>query len=258
MPTTQAVVAAIDGVLEPGRFADGQHNGLQVEGRPEINRLATAVSANQQTIDAAIAWHADALLTHHGLLWGPTQTLHGVHRRRLAAALAADLNLISYHLPLDAHPELGNNAALADLAGCTQRQAAFPHGGANIGLIGRRPEPAAFQPWLSDLRSGLQENCTVATGPFQAWAFGPSHIENIGFVSGGGAYDVQHAIDAGLDAFVTGEVRESVYHLCKEAGIHFIAGGHYLTERLGIQRLGDWCAQQLGLEHRFLEAATEA
>ncbi len=258
MVATPELIAALDDLLEPGRFNDGQVNGLQVEGRTEITRLATAVSANQQTIDAAIGWGADALVTHHGLLWGGIQSLQGVHRRRLATALGADLALISYHLPLDAHPHIGNNAALAEIAGCTTTQPGFPHRGAAIGLVGLRPEAVEAQTWTRHLEAALRHGCTVSTGPFQAWNFGPPEIQRIGFVSGGGAYDVQGAIEDGLDAFVTGEVRESVYHLCKEAGIHFIAGGHYLTERLGIIRLGEWCAERFGIEHRFIEAATEA
>ncbi len=258
MVLARTLVDALDEIMEPGRFADGQVNGWQVEGRPEIRRLATAVSANQETIDAAIAWDADALLTHHGLLWGGIQTLHGPHRRRLATALAAELNLVSYHLPLDAHPELGNNAALAELAGCTETRPEFPHGGADIGIVGQRPQAGPFDEWIQQLEAGLRRDCNADTGPFQVWPFGPGEVRRIGFVSGGGAYDAQRAIDLGLDAFVTGEVRESVYHLCKEAGIHFVAGGHYLTERLGVMRLGEWCTEQRAVEHRFIEAQTEA
>lgn len=256
---TRALVAALDELLDSASFADGQHNGLQVEGRPEIRRVATAVSVSRATIDAAVAWGADALLTHHGLLWG-NQPLHvqGVRRDRLKAMLDTDLNLVTYHLPLDAHPGLGNNAALADAAGCTEATPAFAYKGPTVGVVGRLDAPRAFGDWVRDFEAALRRDCSVATGPFQVWPFGPDEVRSVGFVSGAAPYQVQDAIDLGLDAYVTGEATEGVYHLAREAGIHFIAGGHYLTERLGVQRLGAWLADRFGVETRFFDAETRA
>ena len=257
MIATRDLVGALDALLDAAAFQDGQENGLQVEGAPKVSRIASAVSVSRATIDAAVAWGADALLTHHGLLWH-NQPLHvqGVRRDRLAAMLGADLNLITYHLPLDAHPDVGNNAALADAGGCTDVTQAFAMKGRPIGLTGRVDAP--FSEWVRDFEAALRQDCDVATGPFQVWPFGPDRIESVGFVSGAAPYQIQDAIDLGLDCYVTGEATEGIYHLAKEAGIHFIAGGHYLTERLGVQRLGAWCAQRFGVEHRFLDVATEA
>lgn len=253
------LVDTLDSALQPGAFEDGQHNGLQVQGTGDVAHLATAVSCNQATMEAALAAGADALLTHHGLLWGGVDTVTGILHRRLKTAMDAGLHLLSYHLPMDAHPTLGNNAALAEAAGVPPGEwsPAFFHGGAPIGLVGTLPETTLFEPWMEALEQTLRAGCSVATGPFQVWPFGPDEVARIGFVSGAGAYDVASAIDLGLDCFVTGEPRESVYHLCKEAGIHFVAGGHYLTERLGTARVGDWVAGELGLKHTFVDVATE-
>lgn len=253
------LVAALDAELDAASFADGQENGLQIEGRSHIERLATAVSVSRETIDAAIDWGADALLTHHGLLWH-NQPLHvrGVRRQRLASILAAELNLITYHLPLDAHAVLGNNRALADVAGCTEIMPGFDYKGNSIGAIGQLPEPQPFDAWAQRFEQALRAGCSVPTGPFQAWPHGADEIQDIGFISGAAPYQVQDAIDLGLDVYITGEATEGVYHLAKEAGIHFIAGGHYLTERLGVQRLGAWCAERFGIETRFFDAETLA
>ncbi len=256
---TRDLVAALDAELRSAEFSDGQHNGLQIEGTAEIRKVATAVSVSRESIDAAIAWGADALLTHHGLLW-KNQPLHvqGVRRDRLAKLLEADLNLITYHLPLDAHPHIGNNAALAAAAGCIDTEPAFAYKGPAIGSVGLLPEPQEFEGWVAGFERALRAGSPSNTGPFQVWPFGKQTIESIGFVSGAAPYQVQDAIDMGLDAYVTGEATEGVYHLAKEAGIHFIAGGHDLTERGGIQRLGAWVQEQFGVEHQFLDIETRA
>lgn len=253
------LVARLDAELSSAAFQDGQHNGLQVEGDRSVRRVATAVSVGMETIEAAAAWDADVLLTHHGLLWH-NQPLHvqGVRRRRLARLLDTGMHLVSYHLPLDAHPVHGNNAALADAAGAVETAHCFVHKQTPIGVVGRLPAPMDAAAWAKRFQGRLREGCSVATGPFQVWPFGPEEVSRIGFVSGAAPYQVQDAIDLGLDAYVTGEATEGVYHLAKEAGIHFVAGGHYLTERLGVQRLGAWLAKDGGVEHRFFDAETLA
>jgi len=256
---TADLAAALDEELGAGAFLDGQENGLQIEGRGEVRRLATAVSVSRATVEQALAWGADALLTHHGLLWRD-QPLHvrGVRRERLRLFMENDLNLLTYHLPLDAHPVHGNNAALADAAGCAASQPGFPYKGQAIGAVGDLGEDRDFPAWVEAFEAALRTGCDVATGPFQVWPFGPERVRRIGFLSGAGPYQVQDAIDAGLDVYVTGETTEGAYHLAKEAGIHFVAGGHYLTERLGVQRLGAWCRERFGVVHRFLDAETRA
>lgn len=251
-----ALVAKLDEELDSAAFDDGQENGLQIEGKQEVQKVATAVSVSMEVLDAAIAWGADALLSHHGLLW-KNQPLHvrGVRRARLARILGAQLNLLSYHLPLDAHPVHGNNAALADVADCAA-QPGFPYKGTPIGMVGTM-DPQPFDDWLQAFRTRLTDGVTVDTGPFQVWDFGPETVASAGFVSGAAPYLVQDAIDMGLDVYVTGEATEGIYHLAKEAGIHVIAGGHYLTERLGVQRLGAWLEGH-GLETRFFDVDTRA
>lgn len=259
MASRDELVQALNEHLSIDAFHDGQENGLQIEGRDTIDKVATAVSVNQATIDAANEWGADALLTHHGLLWhNQPNHVRGIRRQRLATILAADLNVITYHLPLDAHPELGNNKALADAAGCTDSTPAFAHKGNPLGIIGALDAPVSFQDWVAGFEQTLRRDCTVDTGPFHVWAEGPPQVQRIGFISGAAPYQVQDAIDLGLDVYVTGEVTEPAHSLAVEAGIHFVAGGHYLTERLGVQRLGDWAAQRFGLEHRFFDVDTLA
>lgn len=259
MPAAREIVAHLDGILEPEAFQDGQENGLQVEGARDVARVASAVSVSEATIRAAADWGAHALLTHHGLLWR-NQPLHvqGVRRARLRLLLENDLNLITYHLPLDAHPEHGNNAALADAAGCVGTKPAFAFGGQTVGMVGTLAKPVAADAWFRRFEAALRDGCDVDTGPFQVWGFGPDAIRRVGLLSGAAPYQVQDAIDAGCDAYVTGESTEGVYHLAKEAGIHFVAGGHYLTERMGVQRLGAHLAQRFGVEHRFFDVETRA
>jgi len=239
-------------------FEDGQENGLQIEGKHEIRKVASAVSVNAETVDAAIAWGADMLLTHHGLLW-KNQPLHvrGVRRSRLAKILAADLNLLTYHLPLDAHAQVGNNRALAEVAGAIHVEPAFMMRGTAIGCKASI-KSQDFSSWLAKFRGNLENGCNVSTGPFQVWPHGPDKITTIGFLSGAAPYQVQDAIDAGLDVYVTGEIAEGAYHLAKEAGIHFVGGGHYLTERLGVQRLGAWMQEKFAIEHQFFDVQTLA
>ncbi len=256
---TSELVAALDHELDAHSFADGQENGLQVEGRRDIEAIVAAVSVNRATIDAAIERGADALLTHHGLMWNSDPGhVRGVKRARLGKLLEADLNLITYHLPLDAHPTLGNNAGLAEAAGLADAAPAFPHKGRPIGMAGALPSRVPFAEWIKEFEARLRDGCTVPTGPFQVWPFGRKEIRTVGFVSGAAPYQLQTAIDMGLDVYVTGEVTEPMYHLAKEAGIHFVAGGHYLTERLGIQRLGAWIDERFGIEVRCVDVATEA
>ena len=238
--------------LNVDAFKDGQWNGLQVEGKADVQKIALAVSVSAETIQAAADWGADALLTHHGLLWSHEPGhLSGVKKARLKALLEADLNLYTYHLPLDAHATHGNNAGLAKAAGCQNVRPGFDYKGNQIGMIGDLDVGA--EPFMEAFVANLQKDVEVETGDISWYDFGPETIRSIGFVSGAAPYQVQDAIDAGLDAYVTGETTEPIYHLCKEAGIHFMAVGHYLSERLGVQRLGAWLATEHGLEMQFFD-----
>ena len=235
---------ACNDLLQPQRFKDYCPNGLQVEGAAQISRLALAVTANQAAIDAAIEWGAQALLVHHGLMWkGEDGTVVGHRKNRLAAALKADLNLIAYHLPLDAHPTLGNNAQL----------------GARLGLVGLSSldgegilvEAALDQPcsaleWTQKVSTHLSREAVLIGN-------GNKPLHRIAWCTGGGGSYFEAAIAAGVDAFLTGEASEQHVHLARESGVPLILAGHHATERYGVQALGAALASQLGLEARYFE-----
>ncbi len=241
------LVAYLDDLLDAGRGGDYGPNGLQVEGRREVRRLVTGVSACQELFEQAAAAHADAVLVHHGLFWsGMPYPLVGVRFRRVAALIENGLNLIAYHLPLDRHPELGNNALGARAFGLTDLVPFAEHEGLPIGFHGRFPEPLSAE--------GLVERCrAVYDQEPRVFAGGPARVATLGIVSGGAQKELYAAIDAGLDAFVTGEVSEWVMNLALEAGVHFLAAGHYATERLGVRALGEHLAERFGIETRFVD-----
>jgi dinuclear metal center YbgI/SA1388 family protein len=235
----------LDGLLEPERFADYAPNGLQVEGRGEVRRLITAVSANQAAIDAAVAARADALLVHHGFFWRhDVPTIVGLRARRLAALLGAQISLLGYHLPLDAHPEVGNNVGLLAAIGATPE---VPFGGTPpIGWIGTLGAPSTV--------ASVIAACGEATGrPPLAFVHGPATVTRVAALSGGGAGYFEEAMAAGADLFVTGEPSEMAQGLAVELGGTFVAAGHHGTERFGPQRLGAHLKARFGLEVEFVD-----
>ncbi len=242
------VIAFCDELLEIADFGDYGPNGLQVPGRPEVNRVATAVSAHLASIEAALAGGADLLLTHHGLFWDfHPRALTPPMAKRLKLALGADLSVAGYHLPLDAHPEIGNNTLLA-------RQLGFEPGpepigevkGRPIGTVAHRADPVTAAGLAALIESELGRPPLV----FDA---GPDGIHSIGVITGAGASDIHTAIGLGLDAFLTGEPSEHVMADALEGGIHFLAAGHYATETGGIRRLGELVAERFGIEHEFID-----
>ena len=242
-----ALLNAFDALLEPGRFSDYAPNGLQVEGRREVRRLVSGVTASAALIDAAIAEGADAIFVHHGLFWrGQDGRLTGWLRARVARLLAADLNLYAYHLPLDAHPTLGNNAQLAARLGfCTQAH----FGAQQFGCIGGRADGSSFasaQALAAHLESSLNRAVTLVYGASEA-------IKNIAWCTGGAQSYFEAAIAAGADAFITGEISEPQAHIARECGVAFLACGHHATERYGAPALAAHVAAQHGIEHRFIE-----
>ncbi|MCC6755027.1 MAG: Nif3-like dinuclear metal center hexameric protein [Solirubrobacterales bacterium] len=248
MHSRDEIIAFCDDLLEIGRFGDYGPNGIQVPGRVEVRRIATAVSANLASIEAAIKGSADLLIAHHGLFWD-------FHQRALSEAMAARLRLVlgsglsvaGYHLPLDAHREIGNNALLARQLGFELSPERFGEvKGNRIGTIGRRLEPIAAADLFSRIASELDREPLV-------FAEGPEMVSTIGVVTGAGASEIHDAIALGLDAFLTGEPAEHVMADAREGGIHFIAAGHYATEVCGIRALGDLVAERFGVEHEFLD-----
>lgn len=248
MASRDDVIAYCDELLDIHAYRDYGPNGLQVPGSREVTRVATAVSAHQASIDGAIEVGAELLLTHHGLFWDfHPRALSEPMAARLKAALGADLSVAGYHLPLDGHPEIGNNALLVRQLGFETAPGAIGEAkGRHIGAVGRRSTPIAANDLFELIASELGREPLV----FDA---GPAEIRSIGIVTGAGASDIHEAIALGLDAYVTGEPSEHVMADAREGGIHFIAAGHYATEVCGIRGLGDLVADRFGLEHRFID-----
>lgn len=241
------LLTALNAELQPERFRDYGPNGLQVEGRPEIGKLVSGVTASRALIDAAIAVDADAILVHHGLFWrGQDGTVTGWMKQRLQRLLAHDINLLAYHLPLDAHPTLGNNAQLAVRLGL---QATGRFGEQELGFIGR---PADGVP-LADAAALARRLEKSLNRPVVQVGQAPSAIETIAWCSGGAQGYFEAAIAAGAQAFITGEISEPQAHLARECGVLFYACGHHATERYGAPALGAHVAAQLGIAHQFID-----
>ncbi|MEN0015369.1 MAG: Nif3-like dinuclear metal center hexameric protein [Solirubrobacteraceae bacterium] len=241
-----AIVAYLDELLDPTAFKDYGPNGLQVPGKDEVRTVVTGVSANRALIETAIASGADLLLVHHGLFWGKTDGIDHLLAGRLRPLFKHDVSLVAYHLPLDAHPEVGNNALLADALELTARGTFAPHGGRDLGLHGTLPgdglEPEAFAALVG----------SVTQTPL-AFLHGPERVRTVGLVTGSAADDVHEAAALGLDAFITGEPAERSQGAAEEEGIHFLAAGHHATERFGVRRLGDLLAHRFGIDHHFVD-----
>ncbi len=240
------LVSWMDETLAVGSFRDYGPNGLQVVGAEAVSHLATAVSVSLDVIERAVAAEAQALLVHHGLFWqGDDPIIGTLERRRLQTLFAGDLSLIAYHLPLDAHPSLGNNARLADLLGLVDRAPFGEHGGVLLGVQGALPTAVPLAAVAATLGSLLGSTPLVLSG-------GEHPVRTIGIVSGGAAKDIRQAAAAGLDAFITGEPREDSAALARELGVHLIAAGHSATETVGVQALGAAAAERFGISTTFL------
>ncbi|HSM98242.1 MAG TPA: Nif3-like dinuclear metal center hexameric protein [Gallionella sp.] len=233
-------------LLQTNLFKDYCPNGVQVEGRAEVRRIATAVTASQYVLDEAIAWGADAILVHHGYFWRNEEaTIVGIKKKRIAQLLRNDVSLLAYHLPLDAHAELGNNAQLGKLLGLIE-QGRF--GDQNIAWLGTLAQPRTLAQFARQVADDLQRTPQVIGD-------GDRSIQKVAWCSGGAQGYFEAAIAQGADAYITGEVSEQNFHLANETGVAFIAAGHHATERFGIQALGGHLATQFGLEHRFFDQA---
>jgi len=231
-------------LLEVARFRDYCPNGLQVEGRSQIRTLVSGVSASQALLEAAAEAGADAILVHHGWFWKSDEArVVGIRRQRLKFLLEREINLIAYHLPLDAHPQLGNNAQLAQRLGFNIENW---FGEQQIGAYGTLQTPVVLQALCTNVEQALQRR-PLAIGEPQR------EIRRIAWCSGGAQNYLAQAIELGVDAFLTGEVSEHTVHLARESGVAFIAAGHHATERYGVQALGEHLAAQFGLTHRFLD-----
>jgi dinuclear metal center YbgI/SA1388 family protein len=241
------LLQAFDALLQPARFKDYGPNGLQVEGKPEVRTIVSGVTASLALIEAAVAARADAIFVHHGLFWrGQDGRITGWMKQRLALLLAHDINLYAYHLPLDAHPELGNNAQLGLQLGLA---ASGRFGEQDLGFMGERADGGRFADTAA-LAAHVQQvlgRPVVQAGPAQ------KAIHRIAWCTGGAQGYFEAAIAAGADAFITGEISEPQAHYAREMGVAFIACGHHASERYGAPAVAGQVAAQLGLAHQFID-----
>ena len=247
MVELSVLVEAANKLMQPQLFQDYCPNGLQVQGCSEVRRLVTGVTASQKLLEAAVELQADAVLVHHGYFWkGEDPCVVGMKGRRLATLLKNDISLLAYHLPLDAHQELGNNAQLAKLLGIEVTGELFPGQPSSVGSIGRvsgKLDAGAFSSLLTD-RLGRESQ--VISG-------GSHPVRAVAWCTGAAQDYIEQAALLGVDAFISGEISERTVHLAQELGIHYFAAGHHATERYGVKALGEHLAQQFQLHHEYVE-----
>lgn len=249
MAQVSEIVRYADGLLNAGAYKDYCPNGLQVQGKHEVAQLISAVTASRAAIESAIEAGADALLVHHGLFWnGDGMSVTGMKRDRLAGLLRHDINLIAYHLPLDAHAEHGNNVRFAAMCGLTPRGRFGPE---NICCHGETGSPLSAAELGTALESAMDRPVLHVAG-------GPERIHRVGWCTGAGQNFIQQAAEMSLDAYISGEISEQTTHIARECGIHYYMVGHHASERYGVQSLGAHLARQFGIVHRFIDIPNPA
>ena len=232
--------------LNAARISDYCPNGLQIEGRPQVRRIVSGVTASQALVDAAVEAEADVLLVHHGYFWkGENPCITGMKQRRLKTLLSNDISLLAYHLPLDLHPEVGNNVQLAAQLDITVEGPLDPDDPRTVGLLGSLREPMSPRDFARRVQQVLGREPLLVEGP--------EVVRRIGWCTGGGQGYIDQAIAAGVDLYLTGEASEQTFHSARENGISFIAAGHHATERYGVQALGDYLARRFAIEHLFID-----
>ncbi|MDF0605473.1 Nif3-like dinuclear metal center hexameric protein [Neisseriaceae bacterium TC5R-5] len=237
------LLAKLDSLLEPSKFKDYAPNGLQIEGRPVVNKLVTGVTASQELIEVASERGADAILVHHGYFWkGEDARITGIKGKRIKTLLQNDISLLAYHLPLDAHLDLGNNARLGAALGLSS-----PMQAGEYGLLwhGDWQESSAVD-FTKHVSSCLGRQAQLLGRP-------DKQVGRVAWCTGGAQNWFAEAIALGVDAFITGEVSEQNYHMALECDVAFIAAGHHATERFGVQALGEYLGKALGIEVEFID-----
>ncbi|WMJ08937.1 Nif3-like dinuclear metal center hexameric protein [Nitrosomonas sp. sh817] len=231
-------------LLDISRFHDYCPNGLQVEGRGEIQTIISGVTASLDLLQAAIAAKADAILVHHGYFWrGEDMRITGIKSRRIALLLNQQINLFAYHLPLDAHPHLGNNALLGKKLGLIETGR---FGEQEIGIIGELPQAVTLNTFSHKISRTLLRKPMIIGDPDKP-------VRQIAWCTGAAQDYFELAIQQGIDAYLTGEISERHVHLARESGVAFIVAGHHATERYGVQAVGDHIAQKFGIRHQFID-----
>jgi dinuclear metal center YbgI/SA1388 family protein len=231
-------------ILQPNQFQDYCPNGLQVEGRSEVRKIVSGVTACQALLEQAINAGADVVLVHHGYFWrGDNPCVTGIQRTRIKCLLEANVSLVAYHLPLDAHPELGNNAVLARVLDLVSEGLLSGDG---IGSVGRLKQPMKAVEFAAHIstRLGREPLHIMVEKDF---------IETIAWCTGAAQGYIDKAVETGVDAYLSGEISEQTVHVAREEGVHYFAAGHHATERYGVQALGERIATHFGLEHAFID-----
>jgi len=240
----EQLVEYLDGLLQPAKFRDYCPNGLQVEGRSDVVRVVAGVTASQALLDIAVARGADAVLVHHGYFWkGEDGRVTGIRRQRLKTLLSNDINLLAYHLPLDAHPELGNNAQLANRLGWLP-DGRF--GEQDIAWLGSVEALTTAGQLAARIGAGLARSPLLIGDPARP-------VRRLGWCSGGAQDYFEQAIALGVDAFVSGEISEQTVHLARESGVAYLACGHHASERYGVAALAAHLNQHCGLQCEFVD-----
>lgn len=234
-------------LLQPEHFKDYCPNGLQIQGSEQVAKLVSGVTASQALVDAAVAVNANAILVHHGYFWqGEDQRIKGAKRKRIKTLLEHDISLFAYHLPLDVHREYGNNAQLANLLGLEVEGDLRKQNNHPLVLVGKLRQPLTYGEFVELLQSKLGRRPQAIEGS-------SDKIKTIAWCTGSAQNYIDLAIDAGVDAYLTGEISEQTFHAAKESGIHFFSAGHHATERYGVQAVGRYLATALEIEHQFID-----
>lgn len=247
MAQLKEIIQWCDETLNTHEFKDYAPNGLQIEGRSDVQKILCAVTASQEAIEAAIAQNADLLLVHHGYFWkGEPYPITGMRGKRIKSLIQHDISLVGYHLPLDSHPSLGNNAAIAECLALENLQALDPserHPIGNIGFLKQALSATEFRDYLT-ARLGFNTIHLPAE---------KNQIQKVGFCTGAAQDFIGKAAEQGCDAFISGEVSERTYYEAKELGVHYYACGHHATERYGVQRLAKAISEQFNIEYSYFE-----
>ncbi|UTV28501.1 Nif3-like dinuclear metal center hexameric protein [Photobacterium atrarenae] len=239
--------AVLNELLSPHLIKDYCPNGLQVEGKSEVKKVITGVTASQALIDRAIEAQTDAILVHHGYFWkGEPSEIRGMKFRRIKALIEHGINLYAYHLPLDVHPQLGNNAKLAELLEIEVLGGLEAGNPQSVSVYGQFEQSLTGEELASRLAIALHREPLHIPG-------GPTEIKTVGWCTGGGQDFIELAAQQGLDAFISGEISERTVHSARELGIHYYSAGHHATERYGVKALGEWLVQEYDLEVSFID-----
>lgn len=245
MASREEIVEFLDKLLDSPGFPDYGPNGLQVPGAADVSSIITGVSATRELFEVALQKESSMVLVHHGIFWGDAGALSEMQAGRLRVLLANDLNLVAYHLPLDAHPSVGNNALLIEELGLALEESFGDYKGRSIGFVATSPGIGG-----EELASTISRR--LGREPLHL-AYGPERIERVAVIAGSAPDYIEAAAAAGCDAFITGEAAERVNSAAKELGIHFYAAGHHATEKLGVQRLGEALVEHFGITHEFID-----